>query len=278
MNDKKKMVRVSKTHHCPVCDKPDWCLVSDDGARAICARVTSPRPAGEAGWLHAIGGDTIATPPPPRPAKVGPVPDLNRFATAAAEQVNRSIGVAATAKLLGITSRSVVRLAVGWSKDQNAYTFPMRDCAGRVIGIRLRSSNGQKWSVRGSRNGLFYPIRRYNGDLMLICEGPTDTAAMMDMIFDAVGRPSCSGGTSLLIDLIKRGEQPRDVAIMADSDTPGIEGAVRLATMLKPLRYVRTCKIVPSPIGKDIREWAQRGADRSSVEQVINSANHFTAK
>jgi hypothetical protein len=31
--------RVSRTHPCPVCGKPNWCLVSADGTAAICQRV-----------------------------------------------------------------------------------------------------------------------------------------------------------------------------------------------------------------------------------------------
>jgi len=52
-------LRVNKSLRCPVCDKPDWCLISTDGKVAICARVESKEPAGNkgAGWLHKI--DTI---------------------------------------------------------------------------------------------------------------------------------------------------------------------------------------------------------------------------
>ncbi len=52
----KSCVRVSKLNPCPVCGKPDWCLVSQDGATAICARIESGRPIGNngAGWLHRL--------------------------------------------------------------------------------------------------------------------------------------------------------------------------------------------------------------------------------
>jgi hypothetical protein len=36
-----KWLRVSKRNRCPVCDKPDWCLLSEDGKAAICARIES---------------------------------------------------------------------------------------------------------------------------------------------------------------------------------------------------------------------------------------------
>jgi hypothetical protein len=49
-------VRVNRHNLCPVCNKPDWCLVSPNGQTAICARVESNQPAGNkgAGWLHKL--------------------------------------------------------------------------------------------------------------------------------------------------------------------------------------------------------------------------------
>ena len=41
-----KWIRVTKRNPCPVCGKPDWCLISEDGKAAICARIESDRPAG----------------------------------------------------------------------------------------------------------------------------------------------------------------------------------------------------------------------------------------
>jgi len=59
-----KWLRVSKRNRCPVCDKPDWCLLSEDGKAAICARIESGKPAGNkgAGWLHKL--DTARPLPP----------------------------------------------------------------------------------------------------------------------------------------------------------------------------------------------------------------------
>ena len=33
-------VRVNKAHPCPVCGRPDWCLLAEDGSAAICARIS----------------------------------------------------------------------------------------------------------------------------------------------------------------------------------------------------------------------------------------------
>ena len=57
------MIRVSKQRPCPVCGKPDWCLIARDGSAAICARIAegSVKQCGEAGWFrpHPAAGPTF---------------------------------------------------------------------------------------------------------------------------------------------------------------------------------------------------------------------------
>ena len=51
-----KWIRVNKRMPCPICAKPDWCLLAADGTVVICARIESDKPAGNkgAGWLHRL--------------------------------------------------------------------------------------------------------------------------------------------------------------------------------------------------------------------------------
>src|SRR5947208_3140679 len=55
---------VSASIPCPVCKKPDWCLVAPDGSAAICQRVESAKKCGEAGWLHLLGESARPAPTP----------------------------------------------------------------------------------------------------------------------------------------------------------------------------------------------------------------------
>ena len=61
MNLLNDFARVSARRPCPICGRPDWCLVSRDDqsspSKAICARVESKRRFGQAGWLHVLGHD-----------------------------------------------------------------------------------------------------------------------------------------------------------------------------------------------------------------------------
>ncbi len=70
-----KWMRVNRRNLCSVCGKPDWCLISQDGKAAICARIESDKPAGNkgAGWIHVL--DSVKPSPlsnPRRDAKQNP--------------------------------------------------------------------------------------------------------------------------------------------------------------------------------------------------------------
>lgn len=64
-----KWVRVNKRNPCPICGKPDWCLISQDGNAAICDRIESDKRAGDAGWLHRLTAHRPLRLPPPSPPK-----------------------------------------------------------------------------------------------------------------------------------------------------------------------------------------------------------------
>jgi hypothetical protein len=181
---------------------------------------------------------------------------------------------------LGLTTNSLRALGVGWSEAHRAWTFPMLDSAGRVLGIRLRLQGGRKLAVRGGREGLFLPpdlLRpdRDHLERLLICEGPTDTAALLDMGFaDVAGRPSCTGGVRLLVDLV-RARRPGDVVIVSDADEPGRVGATFLASALRV--HVPQVRVVEPPAGtKDAREWLRRGGRAADVEQAVEAARPKT--
>jgi len=139
---------------------------------------------------------------------------------------------------LGLSDNSLERLLVGWLPQYSAWTFPMWDGHGRMIGIRLRGLNGDKWCVPGSFNGIFHPLNVANDEdtLLAIGEGPTENAALLDLDFDAIARPNNLGGLNYLTDFLRAGR--RQVVIMAHDD-PGnastMIGAEKLAHAIGPL-------------------------------------------
>jgi hypothetical protein len=202
---------------------------------------------------------------------------------------------------LGLSERSLRRLRAGWAFDGGrgcgildagdafrvsaagaVWSFPMLDPAGRVLGVRLRHPDGRKSAVPGSREGLFLPdgllLRDGPRGRLLVAEGPTDCAALLDLGFDAVGRPSCTGGVRHLTALCSA-RRPAEVVAVADVDPHGAgqRGAESLATVL--LAYCPAVRVFrpPAPF-KDAREWVLAGATSDAVLSVIEAAavRHLT--
>jgi len=195
-----------------------------------------------------------------------------------ARDCHRQITIAQVEKLsrlLGVSADNLFRLRVGWHQDKGAFTFPMRRDDGTVCGIRLRSLNGFKWSVTGSKSGIFMPTGQDAPRSLLICEGPTDLAAMLDLGFDGIGRPDCRSGVKAIIDYVRH-VCPQSVIILADVDSHGAgqRGAEVLAAVL--VAYVRSLRIIQPPDeAKDARDWKRLGATRGDVLDVIEMADDF---
>lgn len=261
--------RVHRSSPCKVCGKPDWCGTSRDGSAVCCMRVESPKQLANGGYLHRIHEWTVQSRPQWRPRRIiraapATQPDLNklfnRFEQAANEQ-----DVNALAAQLGVSAESLRRLRIGW--DGEAWTFPMRSPTGIVEGIRRRFPNGRKLSIKGGHDGLFIPHGLKTNGLLIFAEGPTDTAALLTLDFDVVGRPSCSGGIRFCIEMARF----RDAVVVADGDKPGRNGAFRLGVTLR--LYSPSVRLIHPPSGiKDARAWLQAGATRRDIEQAIEAA------
>lgn len=282
--------RVSRRQPCPICKKCDWCLFTgpdNSPDAAICARVESENMVGSegAGWLHRLHDDREWNDRPRR--RRIPYHDRPRVPTISlgtmVAECESALGPNRRGLLaydLGVSAESLSRLHVGWSERHRAFTFPMVDASCNFRGVRLRSIDGHKWSVRGGREGLFVAEMSagcnapFDGPgLLLLCEGPTDTAALLDLGFSAIGRPSCTGGNAILLGLLLADDSftPREVVVVADDDVPGQRGAWRLASML--VSYVPKVRVISPPTGiKDTRQWKREGATRADVLQAIDSA------
>jgi hypothetical protein len=265
--------RVSRAHPCPICGKPGWCLVSANGTAAICPRVESPRRAGDAGWLHRLADAPTGPRRHVRHVRLTTAgPDLGPLA----EQCRAALDPGRLHQLaagLGLTPASLTALGVGWSAARGAYTFPMQDAGGRVVGVRLRGPGGRKWAVRGSKAGLHIPAGppfRPDGQL-LIAEGPTDCAALLDLgVPAAVGRYSCQGDLRLLAALARLW-RPGEAVIVADADEPGRRGADNLASAL--VCYCPAVRVIVPPGGaKDARDFLRAGGTWADLEAAIDAA------
>jgi hypothetical protein len=172
---------------------------------------------------------------------------------------------------LGLSVEGLARLEIGWSADRQAWAFPMKDLR-QIVGIRLRSWTGRKWAVSGGREGLFIPAGLAYSGRLLVAEGPTDTAALLDLGYEALGRPSCTGGVKILVELV-RSKRPKEVVVVADVDGHGAgqRGAESLAVALAP--YCPSVRVIAPPDGiKDARDWKRAGATHDDIQAAIAAA------
>lgn len=250
--------RVSKSHPCPICKHPDWCRVFTDGW-VECMRVQSDKPAKSGGWLHRQGLSPMRL--APRVPRSAAVPQINAtklmrdwLATTSAT------ALAEFAASLGVATPSLVAVGAAWSPPHAAWAFPMCDGYGNVVGIRLRNERG-KFAVRGSRQGIFLanvPAQK----TLFVCEGPTDTAAAVELRLFAVGRPNCCcGGPE--IKIYARQHAVSRVVIISDNDKPGLDGARKVGGELK-LPFA-----VYVPPAKDVREFVRLGGTRAMIENTL---------
>jgi hypothetical protein len=273
-------VRVKKDNLCPVCNSSDWCLVQEDGTAAICSRISQGgKVVGDqgAGWLHKLTADPNWKKPKLPPKKFKPERIPNWFAMVSQCQQNLP-DLSELSQELGLSMESLARLNVGFFRK--CFTFPMRDGNNSFVGIRMRAKSG-KFAIPGSKNALFWPLGVFaeSDNILFICEGPTDTAALLDLGFDAIGRASCNTGLSYIKQMIE--PYDRQVVIMGDKDEakykpdgtayyPGQEGAVKLAEDLK--EFVQHVRVIKPPYWKDCRAWLHAGATAAMVMTLVNNA------
>ena len=264
MNPQPKWNRVSRSVPCPICGRPDWCGVAPDGSVAICMRVESDRPTRNGGWLHSLGEPRPPAEPHERRKPSAPpapnFPNLWRLW----RQATTPADMEAFGAELQVSPHALDRLGAARSPYGPAWAFPMYPAVGPTSGLRLRAPDGRKWAVTGSREGLFLPSRPPGKELVL-CEGPTDTAAALTLGLDAIGRPSCTGAVAKTIEYVRRNGVARAL-IVADADRPGREGAARLAGEM-PV----PCAVLVPP-AKDLRAWLAAGATRAAFDTLARHA------
>lgn len=260
-----RWIRVTKKIPCKICGKPDYCTYAPEAELALCMRVESDRPSKNSmgGWLHSTGYAPLPHVAPLRKAIEDPPLHAHgiwkRWFNAT--EFYYLDGFAMT---LGVDTDALKAIGCAWAISHHAWSFPMKDATGQVIGIRLRNNEGRKWAVKGSHQGLFipsdYPLS-FDGTLYVV-EGPTDLAAALTLGLHAIGRPACLGQEQMILQYI-RAQKIRRVVIVTDNDEPGLRGATKLQSVLPVL----SCIYVPP--AKDIREFVNLGGKLPMIEACI---------
>jgi hypothetical protein len=225
-------------------------------------RVQSDKPAKSGGWLHCQGqlplGPRRYVPPPPKwqPPALNAAKLMRDWTAATAAPALDEF-----AAMLGVSPPSLLAVGAAWAAPHSAWAFPMCDGYGNTVGIRLRNERG-KFAVRGSRQGIFVasvPAQK----TLFICEGPTDTAAAVELGLFAVGRPNCCCGGAEIKVFARRHGCTR-VVVISDNDKPGLDGARKVGSELQ-LPFA-----IYVPPAKDLREFLGLGGTRAMIENTLH--------
>ena len=138
----------------------------------------------------------------------------------------------------------------------------------KVIGISLRNLSDKKSFVKCGQRGLYVPstFRIAQGPIVIV-EGASDTAALVDAQIAVVGRPSAKMGTDALARLLRA--DAREIIVLGENDKknddlwPGRDGAIHVANELatrlgRPVKWA-----LPPKQYKDAREYliSEKGHD-----------------
>lgn len=262
--------RVTKHEPCEVCGHDSWCCRGEKGWN--CMRIDSPKALKNGGWFHPFDSNLPKPASPVSKKKVVPEQQIDcgeimaHWRKHTIEDRFREM-----AQSLRVSEQSLKWLGAAWSSDRHAVAFPMFDgnspSIDGPIGIRLRADNGSKFAVTGSRAGIFIPygaMITVRHDRVFICEGPTDTAACLDMGLFALGRASCRGQEEMMLWALEQID-PKEVVVVSDNDGPGIEGAEAI------FGHIMHKKVMLTPPGKDILQFARDGGNAALLESILKN-------
>jgi len=163
---------------------------------------------------------------------------------------------------------TLVQLGLGY--DGKAYTFPVHNEDGEIIGIALRFPDGSKRMVRGSEVGIYLGSNVLDvswariRNRLVICEGATDLATMLRIYSTAIGMFNNETPIEIVYNYILK-HKPAETIIFPDGDTPGVNGANKLARRIMDITHV---KVFPMLAGYDVRKYFAE-KDREAVSYIL---------
>ena len=290
---------VTKAAPCVVCESPDWCTRSMDGANC-CMRVKSDIPMRNGGWLHRVNGEIQPRRVfRPKERRLTDSELSARFGPLARHwYVGKDKEIKLLAETLGVAAWALDAIKVG--ADADSYTFPELNHHGQIVGINRRFPDGMKRCCIGSRRGLTFTEDWADAPgPVLIVEGASDVAAGLTLGLCVVGRPSNTGGVEYLKRLLAK-HLDRRIVIVAERDEkdltqlpathdarcfccgccfPGKFGAVQTSIRLsKQLDRIVEWSFLPDA-AKDLRQWLNgKNADVNNEQAMRRLAGSLTRR
>jgi len=153
---------------------------------------------------------------------------------------------------------------VKWNQEESCWLCPMLNAKGQICGLQRRFKNGRKICVSGSKLGVFATSTPLQ-ELLVICEGLSDTLAAANLGFDAIGRPSANVVKPVVNWIYENFTGDIQLVIVSDGKEIERDWAMRLQTDLLNMGYNTT---VHFPTHKDLSEDIEAGLADSWIERI----------
>jgi hypothetical protein len=163
---------------------------------------------------------------------------------------------------LKVAAEALTALEVGWSAEDQAWTFPEFNGRNEICGILRRYHDDQKFVIKGGKRGLTLPAGwREKQSELFVCEGQSDTAAALSTGYRAIGRPGKAAGLKDLVHVLRDVREEITVVVDNDRDQPAGQETRFLAHLANSLQ---------KPIGryqpprefKDLRDYLTHGSQQ----------------
>ena len=248
MTEENKRIRVSRQNPCPVCSKPDWCLISRDGSAAICARIEagSVKRCGEAGWLQRFDDSTRI------PIIEGP-------------QVRRP-------------KKRIVR-TYDYCDESGDVLFQVVRYEPKDFRQRRPDGNGGwTWNLNGVRRVLYNlpEITEDTSKTVFLTEGEKDSDRLAGLGLLATTAAMGAGTWRSEYSEILRS---RDVVILPDADEAGRKYADQVAGSLSgTAASVKIIELPELPEKGDVSDWLDNGGTVEALYELLEEAREYIPK
>jgi hypothetical protein len=262
--------RVNRGNRCPICGHADWCIISADGEYVLCPRIEDGafRTAG-CGNIHRLNGQARKMPISGRPKAESYEPERIRRIYSKLDFSDKALRP--LAERLGLEVWPLQMLGVGY-KVGVWYTPTVRfgkNGKPEITGLLKRRCDGFKFSEKGSQLGVIIGRNFFErrGSEIVVCEGTSDCATMLQLGYRVIGKPSVRIGDGIITQIARMnpsGDSGKIIIVADDdSDKPeknssykiGLKRAVALANRFPQGR----ARIMINPDYKDVRQWYLSG-------------------
>jgi hypothetical protein len=182
-----------------------------------------------------------------------------------------------------LNSDTLTKYSIGWDRDREVYTIPVRDDEGTLLNVRRYNprpvdDRRKIWGITGMNTPRLYPGEPNGKGPIIVCEGEWDALRTIQEGYNAVTRTAAARVWQPEWTELFKG---KDVYLCHDADDTGMNANRRVGREL--YKVAKSVKIItlPYPVeekhGKDLSDfWVDH--DKDYFERLLREAKPYRKK